>query len=345
MAIIDLYPHFFIFLKQFFKKKRTKKGSVAYNIVKGLKVMLREDILQAIGNTPLIKIKKFTTSSDAQIWAKAEFLNVGGCVKIRSAYQMICCAIKQKQLKKGGEIIEATSGNQGVALALIGAVKGFKVTVVMPDSVSNERRKIIEQYGGKVVLVKDETGKENCFEKCVETAKNLAKDRGAFFANQFENYQNALAHKQKTAKEIVEDLGEKIDGFCVGVGSGGTISGIAKALKKKNPKIIVWAVEPKNSAILSGGKVGSHLQMGIGDGIIPPVLDLSLVDNVVQISDENAIAYSQKLAKTNGLLCGISSGSNIAGSVMLAKKLGKGKRVVTILPDGAERYFSTALFD
>ncbi len=308
--------------------------------------MLFENVLQAIGNTPLIRIKGFTGEDDGEIYAKAECCNVGGSIKTRTAFNMIRDAESHGKLKNGSHIVEISSGNQGVGLALVGAVLGYKVTVIMPDSVSAERRKIIKSYGAKVLLVKDNNDIGKCVEDCFKLAMEMKKaDKSIFIPDQFSNEANCEAHEKFTAKEIIDDLNGNIDGFCVGIGSGGSITGIGRALKKINPNVEIWAVEPENSAVLSGGKRGSHLQMGIGDGIIPEILDVNLISNIIKVSDEKAINSAKMIARTNGLLCGITSGSNLIGSILLAKKLGKGKRVVTVFPDTGERYFSTPLFD
>ncbi len=307
--------------------------------------MLFENVLQAIGNTPLIKIKGFTSEEDGEIFAKAECFNVGGSIKTRTAFNMIRDAESHGKLKNGSHIVEISSGNQGVGLALVGAVLGYKVTVIMPDSVSEERRKIIKSYGAKVLLVKDNNDIGKCVEDCFKLAMEMKKaDKSIFIPDQFSNEANCEAHEKFTAKEIIDDLNGNIDGFCVGIGSGGSITGIGRALKKINPNVEIWAVEPENSAVLSGGKRGSHFQMGIGDGIIPEILDVNLISNIIKVSDEMAINSAKMIARTNGLLCGITSGSNLIGSILLAKKLGKGKRVVTVFPDTGERYFSTPLF-
>ena len=308
--------------------------------------MVCENVLQAIGNTPLIKINGFTNENDATIYAKAEFLNVGGSIKTRTAYNMVECAIKRGELKSDCIIVEPSSGNQGIGLALVCAVLGLKLIVIMPDSVSVERRKIIMQYGAEVRLVKDDGNIGECIKKCIRMAKNMKKNNpNVFLPNQFFNKDNPNAHELGTAQEIFKDLNGNVHGLCLGVGSGGTISGVGRALKVKNPSVQIWAVEPENSAVLSGGKSGTHIQMGIGDGIIPKVLDRKIIDRIIKVSDEKALSCAKALAKTNGLLCGISSGSNICASIQLAKLLGKGKNVVTVLPDTGERYFSTALFE
>lgn len=284
-----------------------------------------------------------TEKDDAEILVKFEGLNVGGSIKTRTAYAMLEAAKREGLIQKGSLIVEPTSGNQGIGLALVGAVEGYKVIIVMPDSVSEERRKLISAYGAEVVLVHDEGNIGECIEKCIQRAKEISK-KGAFMPQQFENKNNPLVHKTETAREILDDIDGAIDGFVSGIGTGGTITGIGEALKEKYPAITVWAVEPENAAILAGGTVGAHIQMGIGDGLVPPVLNKKLYDEICIITDEEAISATRELAKKEGLMCGITGGTNVAATLRLAKKLGRGKRVVTVLPDTAERYFSTPLF-
>ena len=306
--------------------------------------MIYHSALDAIGNTPLIKLNKIVDQDFADIYVKFEALEPGGSIKTRTALGMIEDAEQKGLLNENSVIVECTSGNQGIALAMIGAIKGYRVIIVMPDSVSVERRKLIAMYGAQIRLVHDEGNIGACIEKCQQIVTNTAKeDPYVFVPGQFENPANVAA-QEKTGEEIVKDL-PKIDGFCSGIGTGGTLTGIGKVLKKHNPDMTIWAVEPENAAILSGDKIGTHLQMGIGDGVIPEILDQKLYDDICIISDELAIGMAKLLAKKEGLLCGISSGTNVAAALKLAKKLGKGKVVVTILPDTGERYYSTPLFD
>ena len=307
--------------------------------------MVYENILQAIGHTPLIKLNRLVGSDSAEILVKFEGLNVGGSIKTRTAYAMLQAAEREGLIRAGSLIVEPTSGNQGIGLALVGAVKGYKTVIVMPDSVSAERRKLISGYGAEVVLVHDEGNIGECIEKCIAKAEEIAKNtEGAFLPQQFKNKNNPLVHERETAREILEDVGGAIDGFCSGIGTGGTITGIGKVLKERFPNITIWAVEPENAAVLAGGSVGTHLQMGIGDGVVPPVLDRSIYEDICIISDDEAIGMSRALAQKEGIMCGITGGTNVAAALRLAKKLGSGKRVVTVLPDTAERYFSTPLF-
>ena len=308
--------------------------------------MIYENILQAIGNTPIIKLNNMVDDSMATILVKFEGLNVGGSIKTRTAYNMILSAEKQNLLNENSIIVEPTSGNQGIGLALVGAVKGYKVKIIMPDSVSEERRKLVKQYGAEVILVHDNGNIGLCIEECVNLAlKMKSEDPNVFVPQQFENPANPDIQRNVTAKEILDAVDGPIDGFCSGIGTGGTITGIGEGLKAKNPNIEIWAVEPEDAAILSGGSIGTHIQMGIGDGVIPKILNQNVYNDICIIKDDEALQTSKDLAKKEGILCGISSGTNVAAAIKLAKKLGKGKTVVTVLPDTAERYFSTPLFE
>ena len=308
--------------------------------------MIYNNVLDAIGNTPLIRLNKMTGPEDAEILVKFEAVNIGGSVKTRTAYNMISEAERQGLVGKDTIIVEPTSGNQGIGLALVGAVRGLKVKIVMPDSVSVERRKLVEHYGAEVILVKDEGDIGKCIEQCLSTALDIAaNDPNVFVPQQFTNPNNPLVHKNHTAREILEQAGKPIHGFCSGIGTGGSISGIGEVFKEHYPEILIWAIEPENAAILSGGTIGTHIQMGIGDGLIPENLNTKICDDVYIVTDDEAITTAKELALKEGLLCGISSGTNVAAAIQMAKKLGKGKTVVTLLPDTGERYFSTPLFD
>jgi len=308
--------------------------------------MIHNNVLDAIGFTPLIRLNKMTGPDDAEILVKFEAVNVGGSIKTRTAYNMILEAEKSGLINKDTIIVEPTSGNQGIGLALVGAVRGYKTVIIMPDSVSMERRKLIEQYGASVILRKDEGDIGKCIEDCLNTALSMAAaDPKVFVPQQFTNPNNPLVHKHNTAVEILTQAARPIHGFCSGIGTGGSISGIGEVFKALYPEIIIWAVEPENAAILAGGAIGTHLQMGIGDGLIPENLNTEIYDDIFIVTDEQAIQTAKDLARLEGLLCGISSGTNVAAAISLAKKLGKGKTVVTILPDTGERYISTPLFD
>lgn len=309
--------------------------------------MVYNHILEALGGTPMVRLRNMAPEDGAEIFVKFEGLNVGGSIKTRTAYNMIVDAEEKGLIKRGESIIvEPTSGNQGIGLALVGAVLGYKTVIIMPDSVSEERRKLVKHYGAEVVLVHDAGNIGDCIEECLNTAIRMGKeDPKVYIPQQFENPANPQAHKNATAVEILEQVNAPIHGFCSGIGTGGTISGIGEVLKEKNPDITIWAVEPENAAILAGGSIGTHLQMGIGDGLIPENLNCEIYSDICVITDEEAIQTAKDLARKEGLLCGISSGTNVAAAIRLAKKLGKGKTVVTVLPDTAERYFSTPLFE
>ncbi|MBQ1197485.1 MAG: cysteine synthase A [Spirochaetaceae bacterium] len=308
--------------------------------------MIYNTILDAIGNTPLIKLNRMTDENSAQILVKFEGLNVGGSIKTRTAYNMILDAEKKGIINKDTIIVEPTSGNQGIGLALVGAVRGYKTIIIMPDSVSEERRKLVKHYGAEVKLVHDSGDIGECIKDCVNTAIRMSHENpNVFVPQQFENPANNEIQRNQTAKEILAQVDGPIHGFCSGIGTGGTISGIGETLKEANPDITIWAVEPQNAAILAGGTIGTHLQMGIGDGLIPENLNQEIYDDIYIVTDAQAIKTSQDLARKEGIMCGISSGTNVAAAIELAKKLGKGKTVVTVLPDTAERYFSTPLFD
>ena len=308
--------------------------------------MIYNNILDAVGHTPIVRLNNMVDDDSAEILVKFEGLNVGGSIKTRTAYNMILQAEKEGRIHKDTIIVEPTSGNQGIGLALVGAVRGYRTIIIMPDSVSEERRKLVRHYGAEVILIHDSGNIGKCIDECLQTAIKMSKENpNVFVPQQFENENNPLAHRHHTALEIMEQVGGPIDGFCSGVGTGGTITGIGEVLKAQYPDITIWAFEPENAAILSGGTIGTHLQMGIGDGVIPQVLNTQIYEDICIITDEEAIQTSKDLARKEGLMCGISSGTNVAAAIKLAKKLGKGKTVVTVLPDTAERYFSTPLFE
>lgn len=308
--------------------------------------MVYNNILEAIGHTPMIKLSRMAEPDVADILVKFEGLNVGGSIKTRTAYNMLCDAEAKGLIHKDTIIVEPTSGNQGIGLALVGAVRGYKVIIIMPDSVSEERRKLVRHYGAEVILIHDAGNIGDCIEECLQTALRMkAENPNVYVPQQFENPANPMVHRHHTGLEILEQAARPIDGFCSGIGTGGTITGIGEVLKAQNPNITIWAVEPENAAILAGGTVGTHNQMGIGDGVIPEILNQQIYEDICIITDEEAIETSKDLARLEGLMCGISSGTNVAAAKKLARKLGKGKTVVTVLPDTAERYFSTPLFE
>lgn len=308
--------------------------------------MIYDNILQALGHTPIIRLNHMVPPESAEVLVKFEGLNVGGSIKTRTAYNMISKAEKEGKIGPHTIIVEPTSGNQGIGLALVGAVKGYRTVIIMPDSVSEERRKLVHHYGAEVILVHDDGDIGACIEECVQTALRMEKeDPNVYVPQQFENPNNTKAHKHHTALEILEQVAGPVDGFCSGIGTGGTITGIGEVLKSQNPQMEIWAVEPEHAAILSGGAIGTHLQMGIGDGLIPAILNREIYNDIYIVTDEEALQTAKDLAKKEGILCGISSGTNVAAALQMAKKLGPGKTVVTVLPDTAERYFSTPLFE
>ena len=303
------------------------------------------NVLEAMGKTPLIRLNHLTTLADAEILVKFEALNVGGSIKTRTACAMIEAAEKEGLLNPDSIIVEPTSGNQGIGLALVGAVKGYHVVIIMPDSVSAERRMLVEQYGAEVIMIEDKGNIGEAIDRCAKMAEELKKNNpNVYIPQQFENPHNPEVQRLVTAQEILNDVDGPIDGYCSGVGTGGTLSGIGEVLKEKNPNILIWAVEPQNAAILAGGSIKTHLQMGIGDGLIPKNLNTKIYSSSCIVSDEDALYTARQLALKEGLLCGISSGSNVYAALKMARELGPGKRVVTILPDTGERYFSTPLF-
>ncbi len=308
--------------------------------------MIFNNVLEAVGHTPMIRLNKMVRPGSADVLVKFEGLNVGGSIKTRTALNMILKAEQEGKITKDTIIVEPTSGNQGIGLALVGAVRGYKTIIIMPDSVSEERRKLVRHYGAEVMLVHDDGDIGKCIRGCVDLAMKMAQeDERVFVPQQFNNINNIYAHKYHTALEILEQTAGKIDGFCSGIGTGGTITGIGETLRSQYPDLMIWAVEPENAAILAGGNIGTHLQMGIGDGIIPDILNREIYDDIYIVSDEEAIQTARDLARKEGIMCGISSGTNVAAALKMAEKLGTGKTVVTILPDTAERYFSTPLFD
>lgn len=308
--------------------------------------MIYNDVLGAIGHTPIVRLNRMNKPGNAQVLVKFEGMNVGGSIKTRTAYNMILDAEKKGLIHKDTIIVEPTSGNQGIGLALIGAVRGYKTVIIMPDSVSEERRKLVRHYGAEVRLVHDAGNIGECIDECLQTALRMkAENPNVFVPQQFENQANPMAHRHHTGLEILEQVAAPIHGFCSGIGTGGTITGIGEVLKAQNPEIEIWAVEPEHAAILAGGTIGTHLQMGIGDGVIPEILNQQIYDDIYIVTDEEAIQTAKDLARLEGIMCGISSGTNVAAALKLAEKLGEGKTVVTILPDTAERYFSTPLFE
>ena len=308
--------------------------------------MICKNILQAVGHTPLIELQNMTAPEDARILVKVESVNVGGSIKTRTALNMIEAAERDGLIAAGSVIIEPTSGNQGIGLALVCAVKKYRCIIVMPDSVSPERRNLLKLYGAEVVLVPDHNNIGECIQNCLLKAGELQHSiPDSFIPQQFENPNNPAVHREKTGMEILEQLdGEPVHAFCAGFGTGGTLSGIGEVLRKKYPDIMLVAAEPENAAVLAGGAIGSHWQQGIGDGFIPQNLNTDIITENLIITDEEAMDTSRELALKEGLGVGISSGTNVACAIRLAKRLGKGKTVLTVLPDSYDRYYSTPLF-
>lgn len=305
-----------------------------------------DNILAAVGRTPLVLLQRLSPINGARIFAKVECLNPGGSIKSRTALGMIEAAEQAGLLQPDSVIIEATSGNQGVAMAMIGAVKGYKVKIIMPENMSVERRKLIKAYGAEVILTPAGGNIQEAIEGALAVGREMAEqDKRIFWPRQFENEANPAAHRTTTGREILEQMNGKIDGFAAGFGTGGTITGVSEVIKAACPHVRIVAAEPQNAAVLAGGTIGHHVQQGIGDGVIPSILNRDIIDKLMLISDEEALATAREMARTEGILCGISSGTNVCAAIRLAKDLGPGKNVVTILPDTGERYLSTALFE
>ena len=298
---------------------------------------------QLIGNTPLLELTHIEREENlgATVLAKLEYFNPAGSVKDRIAKAMIDDAEARGELKPGAVIIEPTSGNTGIGIASVATARGYRTIIVMPETMSAERRSIMRAYGAQLELTDGAEGMKGAIARAKQLKEELD---GAVILGQFDNPANPAAHRHGTALEIMEQAAKPIHGFCSGIGTGGTLSGIGEVLKAQNPEIEIWAVEPENAAILAGGTIGTHLQMGIGDGLIPDNLNQRIYSSICVVSDNDALETARDLARKEGLLAGISAGTNVYAALRLAKKLGPGKTVVTVLPDTAERYFSTPLF-
>ena len=301
---------------------------------------VRNEVSELIGNTPIVKLSRITKKGIAEVYAKVEYFNPGGSVKDRICRAMIEDAEKKGLLKPGGTIVEPTSGNTGIGLSMIGAARGYKVILTMPETMSLERIYILKSYGAEVVLTPGNEGMKGSIRK----AEEIEKKKGAFMPQQFDNPVNPEVHRQTTAVEIIEALGDGIDAFVAGVGTGGTITGVGEILKKHNPNIKIVAVEPAGSAVLSGGQPGPHKIQGIGAGFVPKVLNQSIIDRIITVKDEEAFVCAKRLAEEEGLFVGISSGAAAFAALKIAEELGEGKKVVTVFPDTAERYFSVQQF-
>jgi cysteine synthase A len=300
-------------------------------------------VLDLIGNTPLIKLNKLPHAEDAEVWAKLEGFNPGGSVKDRPALAMIVDAEKKGLLKKGMKIVEPTSGNTGIGLAMVAAVKGYTIVLTMPESMTIERRRLLEAFGAELVLTPADKGMKGAIAKADEL---LASGKEYYKPDQFGNPANPQAHRRTTAKEILEQMGTKrIDAFVAGVGTGGTITGVGEVLRKKFKDITIYAVEPTASPVLSGGKPGPHPIQGIGAGFVPEILNTDVYDGIIQVTQDDAAETTRRLAQEEGILVGISSGAACWASLQVAKKLGKGSRVVTVLPDVGDRYMTMGIFD
>ena len=305
-------------------------------------IEISDTTLGQIGNTPLVRLGSMVEAGSADIYAKVEAANPGGSVKDRIALSMIEAAEASGCIKPGDTIVEPTSGNTGIGLALVCAVKGYRLVLTMPESMSLERRRLLMAYGAELVLTPGSQGMKGA----VQQAEELAERHGWLLPQQFRNPANPEVHRRTTGPEIIRAMGERsIDGFVAGVGTGGTITGTGEALRTHNPAIHIAAVEPAGSAVLSGGTAGPHAIQGIGAGFVPEVLNSSVYDEVIAVSDDDAVACSRRLAREEGLLCGISGGAALAGALRVARNLGSGRNVVVILPDTGERYLSTGLFD
>lgn len=299
------------------------------------------DVTELIGRTPLLRINKLTGENDATVLIKLERNNPGGSVKDRIAYSMIKRAEEEGRLKPGGTIIEPTSGNTGIGLAMVAAALGYKVILTMPETMSIERRKLLKAYGAEIILTPGKEGMKGAIRKAEEL---LAETENAIIPQQFENPANPTIHEKTTGVEIWEDTGGKVDYFVSGVGTGGTLTGAGRYLKERNPELKIIAVEPANSPVISGGDPGPHKIQGIGAGFIPAILDTELIDEIYKITDEEAMETARQAARKEGILIGISSGAALAAALKIAQKAGKGKTIVAIAPDTGERYLSTELF-
>jgi len=303
--------------------------------------MIYDNILQTIGNTPTVKLNNMGKEHAADIYLKLEMFNPGGSVKDRIAYHMITNAELKGLLKPGATIVEPTSGNTGIGLALTAATRGYHLILTMPESMSLERRKLLQAYGAQILLTKASLGMNGAIEKAIE----LVEQKGYLMLQQFENPSNPDAHKIITAQEILKDFEHDLHAFVAGVGTGGTISGVGEILKESIKDIKIVAVEPEESAVLSGSPAGPHMIQGIGAGFIPKTLNVNIYDKIIKVSNQSAFETAKELARKEGILAGISAGANLYAAIQVAKELGKGKKVLTIIPDTGERYLSTTLFD
>ncbi|CEG29572.1 cysteine synthase A [Bacillus sp. B-jedd] len=303
-------------------------------------VRVANSIAGLVGNTPIVKLNRLVDENSAEVYLKLEYMNPGSSVKDRIALAMIEAAEENGSLKEGDTIIEPTSGNTGIGLAMIAAAKGYKALLVMPETMSMERRNLLRAYGAELVLTPGPEGMGGAIRK----AEELAKEKGYFMPQQFKNEANPEVHRRTTGREIVEQMGGQLDGFISGIGTGGTITGAGEVLREAYPEIKIYAVEPSDSPVLSGGKPGPHKIQGIGAGFVPDILDTKIYDEVIQVENDQAFEYARRAAKEEGILGGISSGAAIYAALKVAKELGKGKKVLAIIPSNGERYLSTPLY-
>ncbi|MSO01138.1 cysteine synthase A [Bacillus paralicheniformis] len=303
-------------------------------------VRVANSVYDLIGNTPVVKLNRLVDEDSAEVYVKLEYMNPGSSVKDRIALAMIEDAEEKGLLKEGDTLIEPTSGNTGIGLAMVAAAKGIKAILVMPDTMSSERRNLLRAYGAELVLTPGAEGMKGAIKK----AEELAEEHGYFMPQQFNNPANSEVHRRTTGKEIAEQFGDGLDAFIAGIGTGGTITGAGEVLKEKNPSIKIFAVEPTDSPVLSGGKPGPHKIQGIGAGFVPKILNTEIYDEIITVKNEEAFEFARKAAREEGILGGISSGAAIYAALQVAKKLGKGKKVLAVLPSNGERYLSTPLY-
>ncbi|WP_170005995.1 cysteine synthase A [Bacillus fonticola] len=303
-------------------------------------VRIANSITELVGETPVVKLQRLVTEDMAEVYVKLEYMNPGSSVKDRIALAMIEDAESTGKLQAGDTIVEPTSGNTGIGLAMVAAAKGYRTLLVMPETMSMERRNLLRAYGAELVLTPGPEGMTGAVKK----AEELAKEKGHFMPQQFENPANVKVHRETTGKEIIEQMGDQLDAFVAGIGTGGTITGAGGLLKEKYPDLKVYAVEPKDSPILAGGKPGPHKIQGLGANFVPGILNTDIYDEIIHITTEDAFEYARRVAKEEGILGGISSGGAIFAAIKVAKELGPGKKVLTVLPSNGERYLSTPLY-
>ena len=308
--------------------------------------MIHKNVLEVIGKTPLVQLQRVGQHTGCRFLAKLEYLNPGGSVKSRTAYAMVKGAMERGIIKPDSILVEVTSGNQGIGIAMVGAVLGLKVRIIMPEVMSKERQMLMWSYGAEIVLTPAGKDIGDAIQIAIDRAKEMAaKDPRVFWVNQFSNQDNPGIHRRATGQEILNDVDGPIDAFISGIGTGGTITGVGQVLKTKYPKCRIVAAEPENAAILSGGKIGHHIQQGIGDGLIPDVLDQKIIDDKIIVTDYDALCTARLLAKNEGMFVGVSSGTNVTAAICIAEKLGPGKTIVMLLPDTGDRYLSAGLVE